>query len=30
LAMLVALLFLMSWMLSEIMTFATEMFSATA
>ena len=27
LAMLVSLLFLMGWMLSEIMTFATEMFS---
>ncbi len=30
LAMLVSLLFLMGWMLSEIMTFATEMFSTTA
>ncbi len=29
LAMLVALLFLMGWMLTEIMTFATEMFSST-
>jgi flagellar biosynthetic protein FliQ len=29
-AMLVALLFFMSWMLSEIITFATEMFSTAA